>query len=194
MSVKDLLTTTVLMPASDSLVSSNSLPVNKVAEELSKVSISKWDPDLKNIESAYIKVNSGSSQKIIMIQALSEFGMTRQNEQQQMGDYVVNLPGPITYSDVKITHVFTRDKFFLDWLNNGVNQAGVSRADIEIIINVKNDNKMCMVFTLYDAFPVKWEFAKWLTTEVGTGNAVDVVCENVTLTFSKVDFRLQQQK
>ncbi len=189
-SVTDILTTNILIPTSGS---PSKLPNNVVAEKLEKAMSTDIIADLKDTESTYIKVNGGTSQKIIGVQSISEFGMDRQNEQKLYGDYVVNLPGNITYSDVVITHVFTRDKFFLDWLKTGINQCGVSKADIEIVVNIENKNNEKMVFTLYDAFPVKWELSKWLATEIGAANSVDVLMENVTITYSKVDFKLQKQ-
>ena len=188
--ITDILTTNILMPTSGN---PSKLPNNVVAEKLEKAMNTDIIADLKDTESTYIKVNGGTSQKIIGVQSISEFGMDRENEQKLTGDYVINLPGRITYSDVVITHVFTRDKFFLDWLKTGVNQCGVSKADIEIVVNIENKNSEKMIFTLYDAFPVKWELSRWLAVEVGSANSVDVLMENVTITYSKVDFKLQKQ-
>ena len=189
-SVTDILTTNILMPTSGS---PGKLPENDAAKILGQVRTTDLAADLKNTEDTYIKVNGGTSQKIIGVQSISEFGMDRENEQRLIGDYVVNLPGRITYSNVVITHVFTREKFFLDWLTNGINQCGISKADIEIVVNIENKQGEKMVFTLYDAFPVKWELAKWLEAEVGDGSRIEALMEVVTLTYSRVDFKLQKQ-
>lgn len=185
------LNNTILIPTHDSLVSGKPLPANPVAEELSHVQQAKWNPDLKNIEEVYIKVNGGAAQKVILVQSLSGFVMTRENEQRKVGDYVVNLPGPVSYSDIIIRHVFTREKFFLDWLTNSTAQRGVSRADVEIHINLKDGSNQKMVFTLQDAFPIKWELQDALQSEVGAGEGVPLLYEEITLAFSKVTFAMK---
>ena len=189
-SATDYINNTILIPNKDGLVSSSPLPENSVAADLAKVKESKWN--INDIEDTWIKVNGGASKKITGIQRISEFGMSRENQQQRMGDYVINLPGRIEYDDVTISHLFTRDDFFLDWITNGINKGGVSRADIEIHIDVKNEDNQEMVFTLCDAFPVKWDLMKKLTV-THTESDEDVLCEDVTLAYSKITFKKQKK-
>lgn len=188
MSVLNVLNNTILIPTGGSLTP---LPKSTVADDLAKVDFEKikWKSD--NPQTTYIKVNDGASQKIITVQRIGEFGMTRENEQRRAGgnsEYVVNLPGRVTYTDVTFFHLFTRDKFFLDWLTTGALKNGVARADVEIHVTAVDKNNREMVFTLYDAFPTKWEIRQM------ESNVRDIAImeEEVTLTYSKIGFALQE--
>ena len=178
----NILNNTILVPYHDSLVDSHQIPAYNPAEKLSQLQQS--DPSQGKHLAAYIKVNDGNSVRMIAVQEISGFGMERENEQRpgSSHDYVINLPGQVKYTDVKITHVFTRDKFFLDWLHNGVSQGGASRADIEIHILPLSEKEL--VFTLYDAFPTSWTLQK-----LDAADFESILFEEVELTYSQVSFK-----
>lgn len=180
------LNNTILVPYHDSLASKQ-LPENNAAASLSKFKGLDWDPN--NSLSAYIKVNDGAAQKLIAIQNFAGLGMMRDVKTMRSGgngDYQINLPGAVTYSDVTIWHVYTKEHFFLDWMKAGVTRGGAARADIEIHLKYKGEGAKEMIFTLRDAFPVKWE----LYRELDASQVSSVLSENITITFSKIDFKI----
>ena len=189
MSIAGLLNNTILIPTGGNLAS---LPTNKVANDLSNVDYESIDYRIENPQTVYIKVKDQQSVKLISVQSIDGLEMKRENSQQRAGgspDYVVNLPGNVSYSEVTLTHVFTRDTYFLDWLKNGCLNNGVARADIEIYINAFDLDKKQIVLTLYDAFPTKWEIR-----QMGFPNLMSrpVATEWITFCFSKIYFALQQ--
>ena len=194
MSVLDTLTNnTILIPASDSLVDSNPLPPFDAAKKLEAINTDEIISDHFEY-GAYIKLNDGASVKMIAVQDVSDFGMTRENNQMPntTGDYIINFPGPVKYSDVILVHVYSNDSFFLDWLENGVTQGGSARVDMEMhfwlpcgrLQNAAGIKKKHFVFTLYDAFPVKWEMREM---DMSGGK---VLTERVTVTFSSMDYKV----
>ena len=189
MSIAGLLNNTILIPTGGNLAS---LPTNKVANDLSNVDYESIDYRIENPQTVYIKVKDQQSVKLISVQSIDGLEMKRENSQQRAGgspDYVVNLPGNVSYSEVTLTHVFTRDTYFLDWLKNGCLNNGVARADIEIYINAFDLDKKQIVLTLYDAFPTKWEIR-----QMGFPNLMSrpVATEWITFCFSKIHFALQK--
>ena len=188
MSITDLLTTTILMPTGGSLTE---LPASNISSDIAVVSKSMFyaSGNISKVENTYIKVSGNNEVKIIKLQGIAGFTMTRENTQKRSGgasDYVVNLPGPISYSDVTLVHPFTRDKFFLDWLKNGHMLGGAYRANIEIHVIPIGDKEM--VFTLEDAFPVSWNIVKMAASDQPA-----VLTELVTIAFSKLVFKQQNK-
>ena len=179
------LTNTILIPNHDGLVDGHQLPSYDITGKLGELQALDGYSD-KNF-AVYLKINEKSSIRLIGVQDITGFGMERTYEQKPVatGDYVINLPGPVKYSDVTIRHIFTRDKFFLDWLTNGVSKGGCARADIEIIVTTSREKQM--IFTLYDAFPVEW---KLVNLEAGKTDAP--IIEEVKLTFSGISFKSEK--
>lgn len=173
---------TILIPYHDSLVDSHQLTAYNIAEKLTE--IQNVVPNKETHVSSFIKMKDGNSVRLIAVQEISGFGMERENEQQpgNSHDYVINLPGQVKYSDIKISHIFTRETFFLDWLTNGITQGGVSKADMEIHIYPLTQKEL--IFTLYDAFPVGWTLGK-----LDIANADTLLVEEVDLTYSQVTFK-----
>ena len=189
MDIKSILNNTILIPTGGNLTS---LPASTVGADLSNVDYDSIDYRIENPQTVYVKVKDQQSVKLISVQSIDGLEMKRENSQQRAGgspDYVVNLPGNVSYSEVTLTHVFTRDTYFLDWLKNGCLNNGVARADIEIYINAFDKDKKQMVLTLYDAFPTKWEIR-----QMGFPNLMSrpVATEWITFCFSKIHFALQQ--
>ena len=194
MSILDTLTNnTVLIPYHDSLVDSNQLPEYDVAKKLETVNTEKISTDHFEY-AAYIKLTDGSSVKLIAIQEVTGFGMERENNQMpnSTGNYTINLPGPMKYSDITIKHLYTNDSFFLDWLENGVAKGGAARVDMELhfwlpvtkSLAFGAGGKKHIVFTLYDAFPVNWEIED---LSIAGGKTL---IERVTVTFSRMDYKV----
>ena len=125
---------------------------------------------------------------------MTGFGMERENNQMPntTGNYIINLPGPIKYSDVTFDHLYTNDSFFLDWLENGVTKGGSARVDMEMhfwlpvgsSLAFGSKGKKHYVFTLYDAFPVKWEIGELSIT------GGKVLNEKVVVTFSMMKYQV----
>ncbi len=194
MSVLDTITNnTILIPYHDSLVDSNQLPEYDAAKKLETLNAEVITQDHFEY-GVYIKIKDGESVKMIAVQDVSDFGMTRENNQvpNTTGNYIINLPGPVKYSDVIFVHVYTNDSFFLDWVENGVAQGGSARVDMEMHFWLPvaksqasgSPGKKHFVFTLYDAFPIKWEMR-----EMGiTGGKV--MTERITVTFSRLDYKV----
>lgn len=194
MSILDTLTNnTILIPYHDSLVDSNPLPAFDVAKKLEAINAEEIMEDHFEY-GIYIKLKDGESVKLIAVQDVSDFGMTRENSQtpNTTGNYVINFPGPVKYTDVIFVHIFSNDSFFLDWLENGVTKGGSARVDMEMHFWLPCGKKQAdlthakkhFVFTLYDAFPVKWEIREM---ELTGGK---VMTERVTVTFSTMDYKV----
>ena len=180
----NILNNTILVPYHDSLVDGHQLPQTDLTGQLGKLADPATSSD-KNI-AAYIRVNDRGSVRMVGVQEIQGFSMERENEQRPSmnGDYIINLPGVVKYSTLRIKHIFTRERFFLDWLMNGVTKGGVSRADIEIV--VQTALKKRLIFTLYDAFPVSWR-----VTDLTVGISSDVMLEIVDFVYSSVSFKAE---
>ena len=189
MDIKSILTNTILIPTGGSMTS---LPTNKVGAELAAVDYESIDYKIQNPQTVYIKVKDQESVKLISVQSIEGLEMKRENTQVRAGgspDYVINLPGNVSYPEVTMTHLFTRDTYFLDWLKNGSLNNGIARADIEIYINAFDNVQKQIVLTLCDAFPTKWEIR-----QMGVPNILSrpVMTEWITFCFSKMNFALQK--
>lgn len=176
-SIKDILTTNILIPSSDGLPAANPLESYDIAKKLEAV-----DQLIVNSTNftydIFLKLSDNQSEKFIRVQEVSGFGMERENDARPSSthDYVVNLPGPINYNDIRMKHLFTNDKFFLKWLKDGVTSGGASRLDMELHFKLLTGKTV--VFTLHDAFPVAWSIGP---LEV---KGKDQLIELVTITYS----------
>ncbi len=185
MNITGVINSTVLMPTGGNL----GKPENfNAADKLESVKPGDISDDHFEY-GAYIKVKGGTSVKMIAVQEVMGFGMERENEQRPnpAGNYVINLPGAVTYSDITITHLYTNDGFFLDWLTNGVTLGGSARVDMEMHFWLpgKKDNseKKHVIFTLFDAFPVSWEIGP---LNITGGQSL---IEKVVITFSRMEYK-----
>lgn len=181
-SIKDILTTNILIPSSDGLPAENPLEKYDISGKLEAVN--KLPTDKKNFTyDIYLKINDTQSEKFIRVQEVSGFGMTREYEAKPNAgsDYVVNLPGQISYNDIRMKHLYTNDSFFLDWLNSGVTSGGQARLDMELYFKLPTGKTI--IFTLHDAFPIAWSIGP-----LGIGGD-DPLVELVTITFSSLAFQ-----
>ncbi|MBQ6519587.1 MAG: phage tail protein [Anaerolineaceae bacterium] len=181
-SIKDILTTNILMPSSDGLPAANALEPFDISGKVEKAN----ELQVKHTNftyDIYLKLTDNQSEKFIRVQEVSGFGMDRENNSVpgSARDYVVNLPGPVTYNDIRMKHLFTNDRFFLNWLNDGVTSGGASRLDMELHFTLPTDKTV--VFTLYDAFPIAWS--------IGPLNVQgeDALIELITITFSGLAYQ-----
>lgn len=181
-SIKDILTTNILIPSTDGLPQANPLPDEKSADKISRVNKLKIED--KNFKyGLFLKLADNQSERLIMLQSVTGFGMDRENEARPSSnyDYVINLPGPINYKDLKLIHVFSNDKFFLDWLTNGVTYGGASRVDMELHFQLPT--KKHIVFTIQDAFPTAW----WMGPLNVKEN--EPLVETITLSYSGLAYQ-----
>ncbi len=181
-SIKDILTTNILMPSTDGLPAANPLEAYDISGKLETVN--KLPIKETNFKyEIYLKLSDSQSEKFIRVQEVSGFGMTREYEAKPNAgsDYVVNLPGPISYNDIRMKHLYTNDRFFLDWLNSGVTSGGQARLDMELYFELPTGKTI--IFTLHDAFPIAWSIGP-----LETGGS-DPLVELVTITFSSVAFQ-----
>ena len=185
---------TILIPTGGNLTD---LPTNTLGTEVNTFNKTytdkKIDYNIENPQTVYLKVNSENAVKMVMLQGSQNFGMSREYTQQRCGgnnDYVINLPGNVTYSDVTFTFVFLRDTYFLDWITNGCLVNGMTKADIEIHVGAENiETKEKMILTLRDAFPVSWSLGYLKLYKSDTDN--HTLYEMVGFSFSRVDFSVK---
>lgn len=183
-SIKDILTTNILIPSSDGLPSANPLPSVDTANKLSAAN--ELNPEGTSFSyGIFLKISDSQSVKLMKVQSVTGFGMDRENEARpgSTHDYVINLPGPVTYKDLRIVHRFTNDKFFLDWLTNGVTTGGAARVDMELHFILPT--KKHIVFTLQDAFPTAW----WMGPVQVVESDKDFLQETVTVSYSGLTYQ-----
>ncbi len=183
-SIKDILTTNILMPSTDGLPAANPLEPYDISNKLEAVN--QLTVNRTNFTyDIFLKLTDNQSEKFIRVQEVSGFGMERENEPRPSSnyDYVTNLPGPVSYNDIRMKHLFTNDRFFLNWLNDGVTSGGASRLDMELHFKLPTDKTI--VFTLYDAFPIAWS--------IGPLNVQgeDQLIELVTITYSGLAYQMK---
>ena len=181
-SIKDILTTNILIPSSDGLPQANPLPASNTTSKLEATN--KLKPDGTSFSyGLFLKISDNQAEKFIQVQSVTGFGMDRENEARPSSnyDYIINLPGPVNYKDLRMMHLYTNDKFFLDRLTNGVTYGGASRVDMELHFILPTAKHI--VFTLQDAFPVGWMMGPL------TNKGEDALIETVTITYSNLSYQ-----
>ena len=201
-SIKDLLTTTVLMPASDSLVSSNALPPTKIVEDIQTFSKAAGNKPAATIDQYQVKLTSnGKTVETVMVQSVKGLSVSRGVEKIRSGGealYETKLPGRISYGEVIFNHLYTNSTVFLDWMFNGSSQGGALLADIEIKVGDKENG--WAVYTLRDAFPISWRLGNVniiTVTEVDRYKSMQVKdgqipIEEVTVVYGKMEFSAEK--
>ncbi len=184
---------TLLMPTTDSLVSSHPLDKFDVVANLYN------DKEkAKGVVLQYKLILPAEKDPVefSLVQSISGMGMSRENEQQPdtQQSQTTNLPGQASYDDISISLTYTKSSFFLTWLTNGVTEGGAFRSDIEIHVShskKSGESTELYVITLHDAFPVKWSLSTLDSTVTGeNGEKIDLLTEDVTLTYSYLDISL----
>ena len=190
-SAANVLNNTILVPTGGSL---NNLPTNTVGTDVSAYNQAynnrfiEYQSD--NPIEVHLKVKGENAVKMVMVQGSVNLGMTREYTQMRSGgnsEYVVNLPGPVSYSDATFGFVFLSQPYFLDWVTNGCLVNGVTKADLEIHLNAKNtETNQKMILTLRDAFPTSWSLG--FLKLYDQASKTQPLLEMVTFSYSRVDF------
>ncbi len=194
-----ILNNTILVPTSDSLVSSNPLPETTISKDFEtyKTNYDKTDPVFAYEFKVFLKTGE-KTVAIPFCQTVRKLEIKRGVEEKRIGgvaDYAVKLPGTIQYTPIRLVHLITDNEVFLDWLVNSADLGGIQRADLEIRAGSEKDY---MLFTLRDAFPIKWNFG---TMTVSVENLVlneetvtysmkqgDILIENLDVVYSALEY------
>lgn len=183
----NILNNTLLLPSSDSLVSSHQLADTNIAEKVGSFQKGKDQPLAKDF-SIVLKTtdDSGSDSKrtsVTRCQRVSGLSVKRNVDTMYSGGehvYAVKLPGNLSYGKVTFSHLYTNSKLFLDWMINGVSQGGAMRADIEITIAK-------VTYTLHDAFPIEWKLGNVSNRTWYLSND-QIPIEEMTVVYGKLDY------
>ena len=88
------------------------------------------------------------------------FSISRAVENKSIGgfsQYVVKLPGGLSYEPVTFNRFDFSSVAFFKWLTNGINQGGIQTADFSIRVGTESDY---IRFVLKEAFPISWKLAE----------------------------------
>ncbi|MBQ6510321.1 MAG: phage tail protein [Flexilinea sp.] len=204
MSVLDTLTNnTILMPTMDSLVSSNPLPDTPVGKKVQEYN--KGFEEKRKVEAKQFELFIVSGEKSVLagfceqVEGLSVKRNVDEKRSGGNGEYLVKLPGALSFGVVKLSHLYCENDLFLNWMINGAEQGGVQKADIEVKVGPDNDH---MVYTLRDAFPIGWHLgtlsvnAEGLVTNKETMtytiDADQLLVENVSIAYGRLDYKRGQ--
>ena len=200
MSVLDTLTNnTILMPYHDSLVDSNPLPEVPIAKKIQEFNNNFEGSQYAESKQFQLYIASGGkSVPVGLCGAVEGLIVTRQVEEIRSGgngQYLVKLPGPLSFGNVMIRHMYCDNDLFMNWMINGVNQGGIQRADVELRLGTEDDY---MVYTLRDAFPVEWHLGTFSVDLEGkfrsretllyTIDADQLLVENVRIAYGRIDY------
>ena len=136
-------------------------------------------------------------------QEIRGLSITREPQKMRSGGealYEVVLPGMISYEEVTLFNVYSNSTAFLNWLFNGARQGGAMLADVSISVGDKENGYI--VYTLRDAFPIKWELGnlsvispdevtRILQTSVYAG---EFPLEQVTIVYGKLEYESSSTK
>ena len=205
MSAANIFNNTILIPSHDGLTGSGhdvdeTLIKNNrqiVEKRLETGAVLTEDKFSVTISSDNVSANGTYCQEI---RGLS---ITREPQKMRSGGealYEVVLPGMISYSEVTLFNVYSNSTAFLNWLFNGARQGGAMLADVSISVGDKENGYI--VYTLRDAFPIKWELGnlsvispdevtRILQTSVYAG---EFPLEQVTIVYGKLEYESSSTK
>ena len=198
-SITDILTTNILMPTSGSPGKIADTTIVGDLESYKTGASTKPTAQLNHYE-VRITTN-GTTSDPIFCQKIYGLSVERAAEKKNTGGnalYEVKLPGKISYGPVTIDDLYTNSTVFLDWLINGASNGGALLADIEI--KVGDPENGWVVYTLRDAFPVKWrmgnikiisinEMDKYKSNQTKDG---EIPLEQVTVAYGRLDFNTEK--
>ena len=201
MSVLDTLTNnTILMPYHDSLVDSNPLPETPIGKKIQE--FNNTFESGQRAEARQFRLFIASGEKSVpagLCGAVEGLIVQRQVEEKRSGgnsNYLVKLPGALSFGAVMIRHMYCDNDLFMNWLINGANHGGVQRADIELRVGPDDDY---MAYTLRDAFPIEWHLGTFSVdlegqfrsreTVLYTIDADQLLIENVRIAYGKMDYK-----
>ncbi len=201
MSVLDTITNnTILMPYHDSLVSGNPLPETPIGKKVQEFNNGFENSQYAESKQFQLFITSGEkSVPAGLCGAVEGLIVSRQVEEKRSGgngEYLVKLPGPLSFGAVMIRHMYCENDLFMNWMINGANRGGIQKADIELRIGSENDY---MVYTLRDAFPIEWHLGTFTVdlegkyrsreTVLYTIDADQLLIENVRIVYGKMDYK-----
>ena len=197
---KITLTNTILVPSADSLVSKNPLGDATIGADIQ--SYYNDSASKETVESNQFRIYIVSGQESVPAGFCENIDRLRVNRNVETkrsggnGDYLVKLPGRLSYEIVIFTHVYCDNDVFMNWLINGADKGGVQRANIEIRVGSENNG---MLYTLRDAFPIAWHLGTMsvnteglITNRETLKYAIDadtLLVENVTIAYSLLDYQ-----
>lgn len=198
MSIADILNNTILIPTSGS---PESLPDATIGADLQKYNKSNDKPPLTTNSFRVFLNTGGSSIPMKYCEGIQLLEVKRQADQRRTGgngDYVVKLPGQMEYSPVVFYHFYCDNDVFMNWLINGTDHGGIQKANIEIKVGREMKH---MVYTLRDAFPIRWMLG---TMSIDTSGLItqretvtykisedQILVENLTVAYSKMEFDIE---
>lgn len=154
----NILNNTILVPYHDSLTnSSHDLSAATIASDVETYNTGLGKkPALLNNKFSVSIISNGKTVSAGRCFSIKGLSVSRNVEKRRSGgeaNYEIKMPGPLSYGEVTIQHLYTDSSVFLDWLINGADKGGVTVADVQITVGDDNGK---MVYTLRDAFPVSW--------------------------------------
>ncbi len=198
-SITDILTTNILMPTSGS---PSKITDTTIVSDLEKYKTGTSKTPSVQFNNYQIRLTSnGKTTDTIYCQKVYGLSVSRAAEKKSTGGnalYEVKLPGKISYSEVTFDHLYTNSTTFLDWLINGASNGGALFADIEI--KVGDSKNGWVVYTLRDAFPVRWrmgnikiiaidEINKFKSNQTKDG---EIPLEQVTVAYGRLDYSTEK--
>ena len=206
-SAANILNNTILVPYHDSLTNkSHDLEKTTIVSDVEAYyadanKTSRREIFQNEFEISIISSESKKSTPVGLCQRVEGLSVSRDVEKKRAGGesyYEIKLPGAISYGEVILSHLYTESTVFLDWLINGADKGGALMADIEIKVGYldSNDkNLKQMVYTLRDAFPIRWRLGNIEVvsvdevTNIKSMQAKDgkIPLEEITLVFGRMD-------
>ena len=205
MSAANIFNNTILVPSYDGLTGSghdiDDTLIRNNRTNLEKV-ISSDKLVTENKFFVTITTNNVSAEGTYC-QEIRGLSVTRDVQKMRSGGeafYEVVLPGMVSYGEIQLFNVYSNSTAFLNWLFNGARQGGAMLADLSISVGDKENGYI--VYTLRDAFPVKWELGnlavitpdevtRLLATAVMAG---EFPLEQLTVVYSKMEYQSSMTK
>ncbi len=209
-SIADLLTTTILIPTGGSFNDLEETTIDTAINEHNKKNLPAVLGNQFEISITSYCTDSSDSTKttkqtsrVGLCQVVLGLSVRRDIKTVRSGGsplYEVKVPDMIDYGEVTLRHLYTNSTAFLDWLVNGATEGGAMMADVEIKIGDKKNGYG--VFTLRDAFPIKWTLGDIMVINVdevqkrkayaaGDGS---IPLEEIVLVYGKMDFSKEEGK
>lgn len=199
--MQNLFNNTILIPYHDSLASEGVEPaqIPNQLEAFGRTVLKK--PAVLQKQFSITLSSDNKTTESTYCQTIRGLSVTREVEKRRSGGealYEMKMPGPISYGEVVLSHVYTNSEAFLNWLINGASQGGAVLADLTIKVGDTPENGQ-MVYTLRDAFPIQWrmgnitiltvneiEYKRTIQMEAG-----NFPLEEVTVAYGRMDYSVE---
>ena len=201
MSAANIFNNTILIPSHDGLTGSG----HDIDDSLIKNNRTNLENliDFKKViteDKFFVTITSNNvSAEGTYCQEIRGLSVRRDAQKMRSGGealYEVVLPGMVAYEEVQLFNVYSNSTAFLNWLFNGARQGGAMLADLSI--SVGDEENGYIIYTLRDAFPVKWELGNLavitpdeVTRILGTAvMAGEFPLEQLTIVYSKMEYTM----